>query len=732
MRYAILAAGCFLMMNTLGGEPFVLAKGGQAQVQIVVAADATEAEKYAAQELAAYLGKLSGATFAVGDAAAAKDGPAIRLKFAADFGGEEYEIKAEAASKSLTISGGRPRGVLYGVYGLLEDHLGCRWYTRDCEKVEKKDPLSVPGDLNQRVKPRLEYREVFWTEALEGDWTARNRQNAANAKLTAKHGGKIVYGTFVHTFERILSSGKEFAAHPEYFSMVKGKRVGQNTQLCLTNPEVLEIAIKTVKEWIAKNPTANIFSVSQNDCHNPCECPNCKAIDDAEGSHAGTLIKFVNAIGEAIEKDHPQVAIDTLAYQYTRKPPKSVIPRPNVIVRLCSIECCFSHPLDGCPEKTNVSFVEDLKGWNKLTKRLYIWDYTTDFSHYIMPFPNLGVLDKNVRTFADNGVVGIFEQGNYSPGGGGELSELRGWVLAKLLWDPSRNGEELIKEFIAGAYGPAAAKVQQFIDLEREAVAKSGEHVRIFDAFTRGYLEPENLREWDKALGEAEKIATDSGDAKLLARVQRLRVPIWYTQVSQAKEPIETLKNAASRLIAVADEQKITHFHEWTTKASDIKRLQLLLARKPVTPAPGVILGEDHDFRLHREGDLATLVADAKAEDGAAAKQPGRTLEWSVAWDIPTPKDATGVYVLRARIRIEKKSDTGPAFHVGAYDSVARKSLGEIRIQAKDVPNDEYKWFDVCELELKPGRYAYVAPDNNEATVTAIYTDRFELAPKGK
>jgi len=736
MRSAILlSVGCF-MLSTLGAEPLLLAKGGQTEFRIVVADDATEAEKYAAQELAAYLGKLSGATFPVESSAAtgtkAGDAPTIRLKFAADFGGEEYELKA--GGKNLTITGGRPRGVLYGVYALLEDCLGCRWHTRDCEKVEKKDSLTLPGDLSVRVKPRLESREVFWTEAFsDADWAARNRLNSSHAKLSGKHGGKIVYGPFVHTFNLILDPGKHFAQHPEYFSLVKGQRISAQAQLCLTNPEVLQAAIKTVKEWIAKDPKANIFSVSQNDWHNPCECPNCKAIDDAEGSHAGTLIKFVNAVAEAIEKDHPNVAIDTLAYQYTRKPPQTVRPRPNVIVRLCSIECCFSHPLDGCPEKTNTSFLEDLKGWNKLTQRLYIWDYTTDFAHYIMPFPNLGVLDKNVRTFADNGVVGLFEQGNYSTGGGGELSELRSWVLAKLLWDPSRSGDELIKEFIAGAYGPAAAKVQQFIDLEREAIVKSGEHVRIFDNFSRNYLAPENLREWDKTLGAAEKIAADSGDAKLLARVQRLRLPVWYTQVSQAREPIAVLKEAATRLLDVAKAQKITNFHEWSGIAGDVKRLELLMARKPVTAAPGVILGEDHEFRLHREGELAMLVADPKAEDGVAARQPGGTLEWSVGWDIPAPKDAAaGPYVLRARIRVEKKSDTGAAFHVGAYDSAAKKSLGEITIQAKDMPNDEYKWFDVCELELKPGRYAYVAPNDNEANVTAIYTDRFELAPKAK
>jgi hypothetical protein len=305
-------------------------------------------------------------------------------------------------------------------------------------------------------------------------------------------------------------------------------------------------------------------------------------------------------------------------------------------------------------------------------------------------------------------------------------------VLAKLLWDPSRNGEELIKEFVAGAYGPAAEKVQKFLDLEREAITKSGEHVRIFDSPAKQYLNAEFLRASDAVLEEAESIALKSGDPKLLARIQRVRMPVWYTVVAQAREPMETIKAKALRLVQVAKEQKYTNFHEWTTVAHDFKKLDLMLLRKPVTPAPGVLIGEDHGFRLHKEGELAAMVEDPRADDRVAARQPGRTFEWSVAWDLPAPADAAGLYTLRARIRVEKKSDTGPAFHVGAYDKQAKKGLGEIRVQAKDIPDGEYRWYDVCELELKPGRYAYIAPDNNEASVTAIFTDRFELAPKAK
>jgi hypothetical protein len=288
----------------------------------------------------------------------------------------------------------------------------------------------------------------------------------------------------------------------------------------------------------------------------------------------------------------------------------------------------------------------------------------------------------------------------------------------------------LIREYIAGAFGPAADKVQAFIDLQRTAIRKSGEHVRIFDGVDREYLKGETLLSCDKLLDEAEALAKDSGDVPLVKRVQRLRLAIWYARAAQAKEPIETLKPVVKRMLDVAREQKLTNLHEWTGIEHDVKRFQLFLSRKPVTYAKDTIVGEENQFYLHREGELVAMVADAKAEDGVAARQIGRTFEWSIQWRFGAPRGAKpGRYKLRARVRVEKKGDNGPAFHVGAYDRKARKGLGEVRLQAKDVPHDEYRWYDVCELELNEGRYAYVAPDNNEANVTAIYVDRLELLP---
>ena len=184
--------------------------------------------------------------------------------------------------------------------------------------------------------------------------------------------------------------------------------------------------------------------MTQMDWYNPCECPECAKVDAEEGSHAGTMIRFVNACAESIAEEFPDVVIDTFAYQYTRQAPKITKPLPNVCVRLCSIECCLSHPMSECEEvvypfKENVvagaTFQKDIRDWSKICKRLFVWDYTTDFRHYLAPFPNFQVLQPNIKFFVENGVTGLFEQGN-DHAVSGEFGELRMYMISKFMWNP--------------------------------------------------------------------------------------------------------------------------------------------------------------------------------------------------------------------------------------------------------------------------------------------------------
>ncbi len=277
----------------------------------------------------------------------------------------------------------------------------------------------------------------------------------------------------------------------------------------------------------------------------------------------------MNAVAADIEGEFPHVAIDTLAYQYTRKPPSITKPRPNVIVRLCSIECSFAVPL---ADERNKAFRDDIVGWSKICRRLYIWDYTTNFSHYILPHPNLPVLGPNVRFFVEHGVKGVFEQGAYQSYGA-EMAELRGWVLAKLLWDPRADGAALIDTFLDGYYGAAAPHIRAYLKFVRASAEATGEKIGCFYGPEAKFLSLRVLTEGLSHLEAAEKAAGD--DAALRHRVRVAQLPVLYTflqrweplrnearQTGAAWPVAETIQAVYDRFMSTATAEHVTMISE--------------------------------------------------------------------------------------------------------------------------------------------------------------------------
>lgn len=453
-------------------------------------------------------------------------------------------IRIKTAGDHLILTGNQ-RGVLYAVYAFLEDQLGCRWFTPDCATWPTSGQIDL-GDLDITYIPPLEYRATDYPNSRPPEFAVRNRLNGAQVQADASWGGHITYQGFVHTFNALLPPEEYFAEHPEYYSEIGGVRVGDRSQLCLTNPEVLRLVTAAVRRWIEQAPQASIISVSQNDWHNYCTCANCTALAEHEGSQSGPLIHFVNAIAEDVAKDYPNIIIDTLAYQYTRKPPRHVKPHPNVAVRLCSIECEFNRPLDSSP--TNASFVDDIRGWNAICDRLHIWDYVINYAHCIMPFPNLKVLQPNIRFFIANGVTGVYEEANYFSKGG-ELAELRTYLMAKLLWNPDYDVEQGMDEFLRAYYGPAAGPLRAYLDeVHRLAVIDDAYHMRIYVGPNAPFLTPPALARYDRWFDQAE--AAVAADPVRLHRVQVARLPILYTHIAQGATPAYRL--VAEALVPVA------------------------------------------------------------------------------------------------------------------------------------------------------------------------------------
>ena len=535
----------------------ILAADGRTNYRIIIAEEPAAPVLRAAMELQRFLEESTHAHFPVGDDSGAVGEREIVVgmnRHSEALGVEKIDslegFIMKTFGETIVLAGGEPRGTMYAVYSFLQDCVGCRWFTPKVSRIPRRERLVV-GDIDEKREPALEYREPFFNEAFDGDWSARNLMNSAHGQLYPFMGGKVTYGHFVHTFNVLIPPEKYFKDHPEWFSEIDGKRTDDHTQLCLTNPEVLEKVIEGVRTWIRENPKATILSVSQNDWRNPCTCPACRALDEAEGSHMGTMLTFVNKVAEAIEDEAPHVAIDTLAYQYTRKAPKTVRPRPNVIIRLCSIECCFAHPLEAdCPE--NKAFADDIREWSKIADRLYVWDYVTNFRCYMMPWPNFNVLGPNVRFFANHNVVGLFEQGSYASGGGGEIAEMRAYVLAKLLWDPNVDEWKVRDEFIDGVYGQAADAVRKYHDLIHEAVKDPDNHMHIFCDVDNGHMPEDMMVKADDILAEAE---TRAESEAVRQRVEVVRLGTQYAKIRRMDPSDPERQKLVDKYMAVCNRE---------------------------------------------------------------------------------------------------------------------------------------------------------------------------------
>ncbi|MGQ9573828.1 MAG: DUF4838 domain-containing protein [Thermoguttaceae bacterium] len=524
-------------------EDLVLAEGGKTGYRIVLADEASPSTRYAAEELQRFLEQITGARLPI---VSDKQPPAPReivlgsserlrlldtkIDWAA-LGPEGYVIRT--VGPHLVIAGGALRGNLYGVYGLLEDHLGCRWFAPGVSRIPKQDRLVLPA-IDEKKVPVLEYREPFTFDCFDGDWCARNRVNSSSGRLEARHGGKVRFGRgfFVHTFAHLVPPQKYFKEHPEYFSLVGGKRQDGYAQICCTNEEVIRLCIEGTLAAIKADPEAYVFSVSQNDTDKHCECDRCQAIARKEDSQGAPVFYLVNRVAEAVEKHYPDKVIETLAYRWTRRPPKYWRPRPNVIVRLCSIECCFAHPLETCDSPANRAFVRDLEGWGKICNRLWVWDYVTDFAHYLLPFPNQRVRNDNIRLFVRNNVKGIFEQDTYnSPHS--ELAALGGYLTAKFLWNPDYDEQTAINEFLEGYYGKAAGSIRKYLDLIHDHVERNNIHVPIWAGPSSPHLTSRLLAEANALWDEAERQV--ASDPEVLRRVKLTRMSVDYAIAERAR-----------------------------------------------------------------------------------------------------------------------------------------------------------------------------------------------------
>jgi hypothetical protein len=398
--------------------------------------------------------------------------------------------------------------------------LGVEWYASDETKIPSAESADGLLPLPSLVVPNLpmEYRDNDGFDILRDADLKKNLHMAGTDPTYALPG-------FVHTSYSLLGSDNSMApptdlysSHPEWFWPRDDPTA--YGQLCWTQPDLVDFLIGQVRSFLAASPEATIISVSQNDNGNYCNTTAEWDVIQEEGSPIGPLLIAVNKIADAIKDDYPHVAVDTLAYQYTRPAPVRTVPRDNVIIRLCSIECNFAKPLT---DETNAAFQKDINNWSKLTQRICIWDYITNFAGYVQPFPNWSVLAPNVRFFINNGVKGLFEEGNYNSAGG-DMAEYKNYLLAKIMYNPELDEDALTADFLRNYYGSeGAAAVSTYMELMTKSVTDTDYYMGESHDWNAPFLTAEVLLKAAMAFNEVE---LDEG--KFKDRLDVAKLPVYY------------------------------------------------------------------------------------------------------------------------------------------------------------------------------------------------------------
>ena len=487
----------FLATGASPEEPphsVLLVSEGRTRYSIVLGDSAVEPERTAAEELARYLRKSTGALFPVVRESKREVGrPALYLGWThfarrhdvepETLGTDEFVVRS--AAEDLVLCGSRPRGTLYAVGEFLERFCGIRWLTAYGEEhVPPKRRLAIPS-VSIREKPAFVVRDMmpggagdraFTFLRLNGHAAALHRGHVSLP--TAKWGGmhERWRGPWLaHTLHGYLPPTQYFKSNPEYFGLVDGERL-EDAQICLTSEEVRRVFLARLRDRIEADGEG-IYSISCMEHLKQCRCQDCQALMAREGTVAAPLIDFVNYLADSIRGKYPNVVLETLAYNMTFVPPETMKVADDVIVRLAHLNRHFFEPMTS---PLNKGGAECWHGWRKAAKQLALWGYPA----YFFPQPNMGqVYSEDLRFYKSLGVTRVFYQ--YAPAGERwthGLVDLRHWLIAKLLWNPEQDPRALMEDFCNHYYGPAGPFVIRYVDLLDDAYSRSDRHAVHFNA----------------------------------------------------------------------------------------------------------------------------------------------------------------------------------------------------------------------------------------------------------
>lgn len=458
-----------------------LARDGRAALPIVTPADASPRTRAAAQTLATYLGRITGATFGVKTAPA--DASILVTTDPAQFNSatdptkrEDYLLQSHPVG--LRLIGATDLAVEHAVWDLLH-RLGYRQFfpSEHWEIVPHTPTLSIAVDAREHpayLSRRIWYGFGAWDYAKQpyASWCARNR---ATQSIDLNTG---------HSYDGILAANKaEFAKHPEYLGLVKGER--KSTKFCISNPGLRKLVVDYELSKFAKDPSLDSVSLDPSDGGNWCECDACAKL----GSITDRALLLANDVAAAVNAKYPGKLVGIYAYNY-HSPPPNITADPHVVV---SVATAFL--------KGGLTLDETLAGWHAKATTLGIREYySVNVWDRDVPAAarggNLAYLQRTLPDFYAKGArfLSAESSDNWGPNGLGY------YVASRIAWDvrEANHLDALVDDFLTRAFGPAKEPMREFY----KQLDGSAPHLVVADQLGRMF----------RAIDASRKLATSAPD----------------------------------------------------------------------------------------------------------------------------------------------------------------------------------------------------------------------------
>ncbi len=433
-----------------------------------------ENARFSASVIADYVKEACGVIVPVSESLTGHD---IILKYDADLGADGFNISVN--NGSCIVSGGIPRGLMYGAYGFLEELLDFRFYPYDVHEIGASGAVAVNAGYShtEGTNTPFAYRDVYTYSRIQSKFPGAYTAAFHTSVLASHNNGRWLNNGWQNVPKYGYCYGPD--RNHSCYALMPNSVVGDVTvgRVCFSSNDTLNECITNLRTYLKTFDPENLpmISISQNDSGEWCGCRLCNKAVNRYGANIATLIQFVAKLNEAFLPEYPDIKFWSLSYTSSEKPPVGLEIPDNMYICFCEYYACNNHAIveEPCaPESDGIHntilnrYRED---WMKITDNIHIWYYTINYYYSVVSMPIFRKVFYDTKYYASHGIKGIFFENEDTTLG---FEPLKSYMLSELLWNPDITWEEYdaeISRFLNCWYGEGGDEMYEILWLMEDA-----------------------------------------------------------------------------------------------------------------------------------------------------------------------------------------------------------------------------------------------------------------------